>query len=308
MSKKIPFYLITGYLGSGKTSLVKHIIQAYDNQLKIGIIQNEFASSDVDGKELSGIPGSYSLLPLNNGSVFCLCLLGTFITSMRDFIEREKPDAIFLEATGLSDPIAIAEILSRPSLRNLVYLAHVWCMIDVTNGEQVIQSIKRTEHQVRIADTVVLNKTDLQQPDDSLLKLVKKINPFAEITKTSFAKVDLPLIHEKNETVAQKQAALHETIIPGNRPRVTGEVIKNPGYISPKNLENFLHLISGEVVRAKGFVRTGENNCRMIQVSGGMTEIRDCHFYNGPTEIVIMKDDNNEKNYEQLFKSFQHAN
>ena len=107
---RIPFILVTGFLGSGKTTFLKRLLARYSGDGKIGIIQNEFAPGSVDGTELkqSGMP--FEILEVNNGSVFCVCLLGSFIKSLRTFVEEYQPEALILEASGLSDPISIGEI------------------------------------------------------------------------------------------------------------------------------------------------------------------------------------------------------
>ena len=108
----IPFYLINGFLGSGKTTLLKRILNEYADDKKIGVIQNEFAAINVDSAELQREQKTFAILEVNRGSVFCVCLLSDFITSLRHFIDDHHPEALFLEASGLSDPISIIELLS----------------------------------------------------------------------------------------------------------------------------------------------------------------------------------------------------
>ena len=96
--KKIPFYLVTGFLGSGKTTLIKQFIGSYADLKKIAIIQNEFAEVNIDSRDLRETRKSFELLEMNNGSVFCVCLLGSFVYSLASFIEEHHPDLIILEA------------------------------------------------------------------------------------------------------------------------------------------------------------------------------------------------------------------
>ena len=88
--KKIPFYLVTGFLGSGKTTLIKQFIERYADSKKIAIIQNEYAEVNIDSRELKLTGKSFELLEMNNGSVFCVCLLGSFIHSLADFIHQQS--------------------------------------------------------------------------------------------------------------------------------------------------------------------------------------------------------------------------
>ena len=115
----IPFFLVTGFLGSGKTTFLKTIINNNINERKIAIIQNEFAPANIDGEDLKQLGKPFDILEINNGSVFCVCLLGEFITALKAFIETENPDLVILESSGLSDPIAISEILQSEKIKTL---------------------------------------------------------------------------------------------------------------------------------------------------------------------------------------------
>ena len=143
--KRIPFFLITGFLGSGKTTLLKNIVNQFADDKKLAIIQNEFAAANIDKKELRETNKSFKLLEINRGSAFCVCLLSSFTKSLRDFIDAHQPDAIFLEATGLSDPIAIAEILNDAKFDD-VYLSYVWCIADAMNFHKTGSMITRVQH------------------------------------------------------------------------------------------------------------------------------------------------------------------
>ena len=93
----IPLHLVTGFFGSGKTSFLKHYLRKFGSQRKIAVVQNEFSPSNIDGKELK-LTESYEILEINNGSVFCVCLLGSFIDSLGAFIDDIQPDEIEVKA------------------------------------------------------------------------------------------------------------------------------------------------------------------------------------------------------------------
>ena len=98
-------FLITGFLGSGKTTFLTQAIRFYNGKKKIGVIQNEFAPANLDGKELiRTVDQKFDLLEINNGSAFCVCLLSDFLSSLEQFITQYQPDILFIEASGLSDP------------------------------------------------------------------------------------------------------------------------------------------------------------------------------------------------------------
>ena len=126
---KIPFILVTGFLGSGKTTFLKKALSKIHDR-KIAVVQNEFAPANIDGIELKNEVGDFHLLEINNGSVFCVCLLSNFIASLSRFVDECQPDMVFMEASGLSDPIAIAQLFDDHALRDRLYLSGVWTIVD----------------------------------------------------------------------------------------------------------------------------------------------------------------------------------
>ncbi|HPE78335.1 MAG TPA: GTP-binding protein, partial [Draconibacterium sp.] len=191
---KIPFHIISGFLGSGKTTFLKRIIEKYSDDIKIGIIQNEFAPANIDGAELKKSGKNFSLLEINNGSVFCICLLGNFVRSLENFIDEYKPDVVIIEASGLSDTTSISEVVSDGNLSKKIYLASNWCIVDAQNFAKAGLMKQRVSHQIRMADVVVINKTDLAVNNLENIRLeIKKANPFAEIRETAFCNINFEL-------------------------------------------------------------------------------------------------------------------
>ena len=297
--KKIPFYLVTGFLGSGKTTLIKQFIGRYADSKRIAVIQNEFAEMNIDSRELRQTGKSFELLEMNNGSVFCVCLLGSFIHSLADFIHQHQPDLIILEASGLSDPISISQIISAPALRNLIWLAHTYTVVDALNFQKTIERVSRNTHQIRVADTIVLNKCDLSA--DSLFNIRGKlliINPFAKIVETSFGRIEFLLESVFHLPVSiigieQKESS--------GRPDAGSAVIKFTKPISTENLDLFIKKYSLITYRIKGYVNTTQGSVA-VQTSFGQIEIKLVldNLYN--TEIVIIGPEINQKILQQEFE------
>ena len=297
--KKIPFYLVTGFLGSGKTTLIKQFIGRYADSKRIAVIQNEFAEMNIDSRELRQTGKSFELLEMNNGSVFCVCLLGSFIHSLADFIHQHQPDLIILEASGLSDPISISQIISAPALRNLIWLAHTYTVVDALNFQKTIERVSRNTHQIRVADTIVLNKCDLSA--DSLFNIRGKlliINPFAKIVETSFGRIEFlseSVFHLPVSIIGieQKESS--------GRPDAGSAVIKFTKPISTENLDLFIKKYSLITYRIKGYVNTTQGSVA-VQTSFGQIEIKLVldNLYN--TEIVIIGPEINQKILQQEFE------
>src|SRR5664280_2735232 len=96
----IPLQLVTGFLGSGKTTFLKNYLNEFSGSRRIGIIQNEFSELNVDRIQLEQNNPGFEILEVNNGSVFCVCLLGSFVDSLSEFIDQVHPDELIMEASG----------------------------------------------------------------------------------------------------------------------------------------------------------------------------------------------------------------
>jgi G3E family GTPase len=299
MVNKIPFYLVTGFLGSGKTTLIKRFIECYADAKKIAVIQNEYADVNIDSQELKQTGKSFKVLEMNNGSVFCVCLLGSFVHSLADFIHQNKPDLIILEASGLSDPISISQIISTPALRNLIWLANTYTVVDVLNFRKTIERVGRNTHQIRVADTIVLNKCDLAK--EALTYIIKKlsdINPFARIIETSFCNIELlpgSVFHFPVSIIGNEQPES------AGRPDISSAVIKLSKPISTDNLYFFIRKYSIITYRIKGYAST-YNGPVAIQTSFRQIEIKPIVENSYHTEIVIIGPEIEQKILQQEFE------
>jgi len=297
--KKIPFYLVTGFLGSGKTTLIKHFIACNDDSKKIAIIKNEYADVNIDSHELKQTGKSFELLEMNNGSVFCVCLLCSFVKSLADFIKEHQPDLIILEASGLSDPISISQIISTPALRNLIWLAHTYTVVDALNFQKTIERVGRNTHQIRVADTIVLNKCDLALDSINEIKIkLLIINPFAGIIETSFGNIEfipVSVFHFPASVIGKDQPISLE------RPDVGSAVIRFLKPISYENLNLFIQKYSLISYRIKGYVSTTKGSVS-VQSSFDQINMKPIanSFYH--TELVIIGTNIDQEKLQQEFE------
>ncbi len=299
----IPLYIITGFLGSGKTTLLKRIVEHYADTLKIGVVQNEFAALNVDAAELRHTGKAFSLLEVNRGSVFCVCRVADFKTGLSQFVDEFNLNAVFLEASGLSDPIAVVEILQAPELIGRVFLGKMWCIVDASSFLQMERVNVRLTHQVRVADVVVVNKIDKtdQAKIDEVLHRVREMNPFAEVLQTSYCNenieldsIDLPV------AVQQKTELAH--FEPQGRPEIGTAVIKSTRKLSRESLNVFLNEFLADVYRLKGHAQLNDGTAVKIQSTLGDLYITEIQSYVGPTEIIAIGPDINAKPFSKRFR------
>jgi len=295
--QKIPFHIISGFLGSGKTTFLKRIIEQYSGKKKIGIIQNEFAPSNVDGIELKKMNQDFNLLEINNGSVFCVCLLGNFTRSLEKFIDQYLPDIVIIEASGLSDTTSISEVISAGSLSEKIYLASNWCIVDARNFARVGLMKQRVSHQLRMADIVVINKIDLATNGvEQVEQEIRKINPFAEIKRSTFCDIDFEL---GNSAINKFYFGEVKTM---PRPDVNSMVIKTTKLVLRESLQSFLNDWAPKAYRIKGFVKLKDNRTVAIQCTFNTVDIIDVEDNFHPTEMVALTDRFTLREWNRAFK------
>jgi G3E family GTPase len=193
-TQPIPITLIAGFLGAGKTTLLNRILRE-EHGLRIAVLVNDFGEIDIDAQLLAPAqPGQMISLP--NGCI-CCTLFGNLVRVVQDLIEApQPPEHIIIEASGVSSPADVAAILEIPALQNFVTLDSIITVIDAENVRRLARVVIFLEGQIRSADTLLVNKTDLVDADTlaEVLGWIRMIAPEAHLFKTSYAQVPLELI------------------------------------------------------------------------------------------------------------------
>lgn len=301
-NNSIPFYLITGFLGSGKTTLLANILKEYSATKRIAVIQNEFAPSGTDGKNLKLTGNSFHLEEINNGSVFCICLMANFLETLHKVVKQHHPDMIFLEASGLSDPVNILALLQDQRVKGSLFPAGIFCVADAQNFRKGFDAFPGFRHQIMMADTVIINKTDLinTTSGNPVSKKIKELNPFAHIVETSWCKVDLESITTLKDP-AKRPAAVFSQKESSPRPSVAVSVLRSHTKISPNGLQQFLKALSSLAFRAKGHVNLTNSRVMAIQLVFGTISTDYVNSYTGPTEIIAFAEELSPAKLKTLF-------
>ncbi|MFW5657571.1 MAG: CobW family GTP-binding protein [Bacteroidota bacterium] len=300
---KIPLFLVTGFLGSGKTTFLREIIRQHGEHTSIGIIQNEFAPANIDGEVLNyESDNPFHILEINKGSVFCVCLLNDFVSSAIKFLETYKPEALFIEASGLSDPIAIAQIISKSKLNTCVYLAQTWCLVDGSTYFTQTRHNTQLKHQIEIADTLIINKADRAGDIDEIRNSLRGINPLAKIEVTTFARLNKIELHKPFGLLPRAfQAGEHSDIPRGsNPPDIEFVVYRSHKPLLKEDIKALFETRNnlGEIMRAKGFVITPVRaNLIHLQYASGHLNMQVLPNNNKrmQSEVIILGHNLNEK-------------
>lgn len=193
--QRLPVSLLTGFLGSGKTTVLNHLVQQPELAKTIVII-NEFGEIGLDHELVE--QSSEGMLLLQSG---CLCctIRGDLIDTMRSlFLRRvrgEVPefDRVVIETTGLADPAPILHtLMTDPLIAARYRLDGVITTIDAANGQQTLDRQAESVKQAAMADRLLLTKTDLVEPDAvaALTQRLNALNPGAPVIHTINGTVD----------------------------------------------------------------------------------------------------------------------
>jgi len=173
-------YLITGFLGAGKTTFLKNFARQFAGR-RLRLIINEFGRAGVDGTLLRELDAA--LDEISNGSIFCACRLDQFEAALEQ-AAADAPDVVLVEASGLADPTNVRRVLAQfPAVS---YQGSV-CVADAARLEKVFSTARACPRQLAVSSLVLLNKTDLATEAQcaEAKALILRANPAARIRRSS---------------------------------------------------------------------------------------------------------------------------
>lgn len=250
--EKIPVTIVTGALGSGKTTFVNYVLTA-EHGLKVGVIVNEYGAIGIDGALM--MTTKEKMIELPNGCV-CCTVRGDLLEAAQQLIETGKIDYLMVETSGLAEAIPVAMTFNAPSIVEKAELDSIICVLDAENYEDNMKRNQTALEQLQCADIVLLNKVDLVDKKrlDDIKKDVKKYIPNAMIIETEKGRANLKLLlgvgkfnPDKHLTWERKEHDHAHNTGMETTSFVTGSV-------DPDKFEAFWTSLPENIFRAKGII------------------------------------------------------
>jgi len=188
---KIPVTIVTGFLGSGKTTFINNLL-GQNRGVKIVVVENEFGDISIDSRLIANYnPGS--IVELNNGCI-CCSLFNEFSLALQELVRQSDHfEQLIVETTGVADPEPIIQpFFQDADLVRLFEFRGTICVVDAMNFQEEMGRFEQLK-QIILSDFVLLNKVSDAAPEKLayIREKVSALNRTVPLVETNFARVDL---------------------------------------------------------------------------------------------------------------------
>ncbi|WP_313755865.1 GTP-binding protein [Tissierella sp.] len=284
MENKTKLYLLTGFLGAGKTTFLTNVLNDLEGK-KVAVIMNEFGKVGIDGTIIQ--KEGMELVEINRGSIFCSCLQLSFVSALTEMADRNM-EYVIVESSGLADPSNIGEFLEAVKVaKGDVYdYSGAICIVDGLNFLEQVKDIETVERQLKFAHLVILSKVDLI--DDSKLNEVKakirEINERVDIVESINGKIDYNFL--ENDLLEEDWLGVEDTTnTPENKPKTL--TLTYEGEVTKEKLTQFLDIIKKDSYRIKGFFKL-EDGWNQVDVVNKTIDYKPTDKGENTSELVII--------------------
>ncbi|WML44989.1 GTP-binding protein [Neobacillus sp. PS3-40] len=284
---KTEILILSGFLGSGKTSLLKRLLED-ERRIgrKVAVMMNELGNVSIDSDVVEDDVALKELL----GGCVCCSIQDELEAQLQGLLLAEKPDVIYLETTGAAHPVEVLDAILSPLFADRLTIKGIITTVDgVRWRDRKLLSPQLQQliiEQVRHADFIIINKTnELTEAEQAMISFeVQSLNANAQCLLTTFSRVAIEQLRKL--TVSSEQTAKKH----GSHTKVnlTTFVYQFQSSISPIEFENFLKSLPDTIYRIKGYIKFGQSDLpTLFQFSYGMPLYMK-EYMNMPLNLVFI--------------------
>lgn len=278
-SVKTPTTVFTGFLGSGKTTIITHLIDQLQKDQQVVYIKNEIGEENVDGALVEG--KNIKSKELLNGCI-CCTLVGPFSSAINEILDTMQPDRIIIEASGAADPSAIALMIDgHPRLLRDGIIS----IIDVVNFDGYKDLSLAARNQTKFTDLIVFNKIELADlaTKRAVVDHVRELNATAPILEAPNGTLPVEVVFgiARPELINQLQAEEAKHVHEGEHPHhhhleidgIDSLAFSIDSTVDRSTIEATLTALPGSVFRVKGIVRSTDGAMLLVNRVGARTTL-----------------------------------
>lgn len=285
-TEKTKLYVLTGFLGSGKTTVLLKMMELLKG-CRIGIIQNEFGKLGIDGTILKN--DDIQMVEINRGSIFCSCLKLNFVKALAE-MSRQEFDYLFVESSGWGDPSNVREILNAAKMvSDKEYdFRGVLCLVDAVNFSEQIKDEETAYRQLKHCNLAVVTKVDAASREQvrSVKEKIREINPVCEILTSVMGEMDYSFF--KKDLLAYQWAESEETTN-SVETKPKSVFMEYDGQVEKEKLDGFLKDVSPELHRVKGFCNLTESGWTQVDMVGALIDYKESEAFEKSQLVFISK-------------------
>jgi G3E family GTPase len=265
---RLPVTIVTGFLGSGKTTLVNHIL-VNQHGLRTGVIVNDLSDVNIDSELI--VHADDGMVELSNGCI-CCSLNNTFVDAVFRILAREGAlDYLVVETTGVADPLPVALTFLRTELRNRVRLDSIITVADAENFAHAPVDGMAARNQLAYGDVILLNKCDCvgEERLRALEQTIGEIAPRARIIRATRCQVPLTLILSVGLFESDRLYADHRDAPEAPHDHLATDGFESLSFQSDQpfgvhKFQRFLQALPANVYRGKGVLWIAESEPRYV--------------------------------------------
>lgn len=305
--------IVSGFLGSGKTTFIKKILEENTLREKVVLVENEFGKVGIDGSLLkeTGI----DVVEINSGCI-CCTLVGEFSRAIELVIKTYQPDRVIIEPSGVGKLSEVLSSCNEFTSQNHIKLNGIATIVDVLKYEDNLEYVREYfEDQIRHASTIFLSRTQKSTVEeiDSIVEDIKRINQSAYVVTTPWDQLDsknlLALLENKVASIIEEEACPDPHCNHEHHSHKENEFfdrweMETSQPYTKRDIEESLKALSsadyGKVLRAKGILPTRQGDWIQFDFVPGEYEIRDISpDYTG--RLCVIGKNLNKEEVESLF-------